>query len=286
MSYKKGDRVRHPKLEEWGIGEVLNQVTGDKIRIFFVGVGEKTLSLKYVQPIKVEGAEAKHPLLDNLRVSKEKTGNWYKSLPMSIKAFLERYPDGFYGERYLTHERKYKVEAHDLAVELLNQEEFQSLLANQQYKEVCRRLLRVVNATNLIFPNEKMALKDGLEREGNKERISRTLYDLLYGDGELQTRFISFSETLEIIQAAKWTIASYFLLRHVSQRDTSLLSRLSHEMRLSFSAFEINYRPEINWRTYKSILDFSEYLKGELLDLKPRDMIDVQSFMWCIAQFD
>ncbi len=47
--------------------------------------------------------------------------------------------------------------------------------------------------------------------------------------------------------------------------------------------FEINYKPQLNWLTYKSILDFSNYLFSELSDLNPRDMIDVQSFMWCIA---
>ena len=50
------------------------------------------------------------------------------------------------------------------------------------------------------------------------------------------------------------------------------------------SAFEINYDPELNWLTYNSILRFSEYLKKALSELKLRDMIDVQSFMWCIAQ--
>lgn len=35
--------------------------------------------------------------------------------------------------------------------------------------------------------------------------------------------------------------------------------------------------------SYKSLLEFSEYLKSELAELNPKDMIDVQSFMWCIA---
>jgi hypothetical protein len=49
------------------------------------------------------------------------------------------------------------------------------------------------------------------------------------------------------------------------------------------SAFDINFRPDLNWQTFKSVLDFSEYLKSELKDLKPRDMIDIQSFMWCLG---
>ena len=49
------------------------------------------------------------------------------------------------------------------------------------------------------------------------------------------------------------------------------------------SGFAINYRPDLNWHTYASVLAFAKYLKAELVELSPRDMIDVQSFMWCIA---
>ena len=48
--------------------------------------------------------------------------------------------------------------------------------------------------------------------------------------------------------------------------------------------YEINYKPKLNWLTYHSILQFSEYLKEELKDLKPKDMIDIQSFIWLIAR--
>jgi hypothetical protein len=46
--------------------------------------------------------------------------------------------------------------------------------------------------------------------------------------------------------------------------------------------FDLHYRPALNWATYSAVLRFSELLKNSLVDLKPRDMIDVQSFMWCI----
>ena len=66
MAYKKGDRVIHPSLEEWGIGEVLEDSAGNKVHIFFVGIGEKILSLDYVVPIRLQGDDAAHPLLDDL----------------------------------------------------------------------------------------------------------------------------------------------------------------------------------------------------------------------------
>ena len=46
MQYKKATRVRHPQAPDWGLGEVLEDSAGGLVRIFFVGVGEKKLSLK------------------------------------------------------------------------------------------------------------------------------------------------------------------------------------------------------------------------------------------------
>ena len=48
MWLKKEDRVRHPIKAEWGLGEVLEDSNGETVRVFFVGTGEKTLSLKHV----------------------------------------------------------------------------------------------------------------------------------------------------------------------------------------------------------------------------------------------
>ena len=64
MEYKKGDRVKHPTMQHWGIGEVLADSMGDIVKIFFVGAGEKRISLKYVMPEKIMGEEAVHPVLE------------------------------------------------------------------------------------------------------------------------------------------------------------------------------------------------------------------------------
>ncbi len=52
---------------------------------------------------------------------------------------------------------------------------------------------------------------------------------------------------------------------------------------------ELNYKSDLNWLiyrlTYFCLLDFSKYLKDQLvaMEMNPRDMIDVQSCMWCIT---
>ena len=35
-----------------------------------------------------------------------------------------------------------------------------------------------------------------------------------------------------------------------------------------------------SWRTYASLLGFAAVVQADLRDLRPRDMIDIQSFLW------
>jgi hypothetical protein len=282
MTYSKGTRVKHPSKADWGLGEVLEDSRGDLVRIFFVGVGEKTLSLKFVQPKLVPESEAAHSVLDNLKVGKSKGAIKYQSLEASKDYFLEQYVSGFYGERFTSEERDYKVHAHELAKELLDAGQLGSFLDSNDFDEICQRALKVANATNLIFPNEKMALKDGLVAPGSKQQFAVALNDVLHGTAPLQDRFNAFINVLEKIEADKWTTASYFLF--ITHPDKYMFVKptvTQHAAELC--GFEIYYTPRLNWNTYNLVLRFSEYLRKELKELEPRDYIDIQTFMWAIA---
>ena len=127
MELHKGTRVRHPNKSEWGLGEVTADLTGKSVRVFFVEVGEKTLSTDFVTLEVIPTEEASDPTLDNLRIPQSK-GTKYKSLAQSITDFLGLFPGGFYGKRFLEEERDYKVQAHEFAVELLGRKVFEDLL--------------------------------------------------------------------------------------------------------------------------------------------------------------
>lgn len=283
MDYIKGERVRHPVKSEWGLGEVLEDSRSGKVRVFFVEAGEKTLALNFVKPVKVSGKEAMHQGLDNLSVSTNR-GIEYQSLSQSIEKFLELFPEGFYGERLLREERNYKVKAHELAIALLGREQLSGLIKHEDYHEVCIRALKVMNATNLMFPNEKMALKDGLDAQDKEHDFASKLFQLLYGEGELESRFMEFASVLENIGADKWTTATYFLFILIPDKYMFVKPMVTRNA-AEICAFELNYKPQLNWLTYKSVLAFTEYLRTELAALKPRDNIDVQSFMWCISPY-
>ena len=44
--------------------------------------------------------------------------------------------------------------------------------------------------------------------------------------------------------------------------------------------FELRYTSSPTWETYASLLNFAEAVQRDQRDLRPRDMIDIQSFMW------
>ena len=44
--------------------------------------------------------------------------------------------------------------------------------------------------------------------------------------------------------------------------------------------FDLEYRSRPNWTTYSQLLDLAEMVRFEQRDLGPRDLIDIQSFLW------
>ncbi len=282
IGFRKGDRIRHPRLTEWGLGEVLENSVCGEVRAFFVGVGEKKLSLSHVQPERITGAEAAHPLLDSLKLRANSDTSRYRGIEQAKAYFLSQFPGGFHGKRFAEHERNYKDKARLQMAELLDHGACKQLLDAGDHDEICARARRMLNATNLVFPNEKSALKDGLSDAGRRERFARSLLALLHGERAIEGRFKAFVGVLEDIGAAKWTTATYFLYFGQPQSHMFVKPTITQHA-AEVCGFEINYRPQPNWQTYSSVLQLCTYLQNELKDLEPRDMIDIQSFMWCIA---
>ena len=275
-----GNRVRHRARPEWGIGQVLD-VESAKAEVFFVEAGSKVISLRHVS-LAILHPAPNHPLLDGID-AKAVGGSGYRSIRQCIEGFLKAYEGGFYGDAYLRTERDYKVEAHELATTILARAELEPLAASGAFAEICHRAMRVVNKTNLIFPNEKMDLKDGLKSAGRQRMFAVALYELLHGKDDVPSRFQRFAAVLEDMGAGKWTIGTYFPFLLFPDQHQFIKPAYTKNA-ATICAFEIGYTPHPDWPAYERMLRFSNYLKSELAPLKPRDNIDVQSFIWAIAQ--
>lgn len=283
MQYLKGQRVVHPAKPDWGLGEVLSHSNGDTVEIFFVGVGQKTLALSYVEPEKIRGAAAANVHLDNLARNPSDSAPKYHSLAKATDIFLKEYPGGFHGDRYQAEEREYKDAASAKAKELLDKKAMAAMLKKKAYSDIVAQSLQVLNATNLVFPNEKMALRDGLANEVDQPEYCQALNGLLHGTAEPSERFSNFVSALDDMSATKWTTATYFSFLCNSDSQMFVKPTITQNA-AALCRWEINYQPKVNWQTYNLILKLAGHLFESLSELEPRDFIDIQSFMWCIAQ--
>lgn len=284
MRLRKGTRILHPKKPEWGIGEILQISNNEEVRVFFVNEGEKKILLKYVELEKIPAEEAEHPMLDNLNDSPELSDARYLSLPNAIDHFLTQFPDGFHGDKFMDTERKVKMEAHLLGTELLAKDRLADLLEAGEYWQICEYAKKIINKTTLIFPNEKTALKNALENEATQEAFAKSLNELLYSEEPIKERFMEFSRHLERINAAKWTLATYFLFIMFPEKYIFVKPTMSQNS-ANVSRFNLNFKTKLNWQTYESALKYAMYLRRALdKEHSPRDMMDIQSFMWSIAK--
>src|SRR5688572_11646531 len=100
-----------------------------------------------------------------------------------VDRFLRIFPRGFTDPRYIgdsqSGERYYKWAAHERWESSLNQSEFERLLTAADFAEVVHRALRVEGRTNLLYPMEKAALRDGVAEPHSAESFARGLFDLI-----------------------------------------------------------------------------------------------------------
>lgn len=298
--FKVGERVKHETKTEWGIGEVLADESGGRIKVFFEDVGAKELDMGYAKFIRVFGEEAESDYLTALiknhltilakPASSRNKRPEFMPFHKAVEKFLSYFPEGFQDSEYRdgkNNERKYKEDANRLMLELLGKEAFANLLQQGNFKEIIDRATKAMSKTNLIHHIEMIWLANGVKTESSQKKFAESLFGLLYGDSDIKIRFGQFSETLSEIGAAKWPIATYFLF--ITFPDSHMFIKpMAIQNAANTLGMEINYRPELNWLTYNRVLDLAELIRNQLRKdgrgiLAPRDMIDVQSFVWVIS---
>jgi hypothetical protein len=200
------------------------------------------------------------------------------------RKFLGYFPGGFRDETYIAWERGYKWEAHEQWNELLNQATYRALLRDGEFSEIAARAVRLESRTNLLFSFEKMALRDAVKPTAGAGAFAQGLYDFLYGAGETERKFERWCETVGALprkqtRVLTWPVVTVF--GFIAQPDTHIFLK-PNVTRTAARAygFDFRYQSKPSWETYASLLEFAEVVRRDLRDLKPRDMIDIQSFIW------
>jgi len=200
------------------------------------------------------------------------------------RKFLRIFPDGFRDETYLAWERNYKWEAHKQWEAQLDRAHFQSLLGRGAYEEIATRAVAVEARTHLIFSFEKMALRDAVRSAAGALAFAKGLYDFLYGTGEMASRFDGWCEVIAALprkqsRVSTWPIVTVFGFLATPRTDIFLKPNVTRRAARAYG-FPFHYESRPAWKTYMSMLDFAATVRDGLRDLRPRDMIDIQSFLW------
>jgi hypothetical protein len=202
------------------------------------------------------------------------------------KKFLRFFRKGFRDETYLAWERDYKWETHERWEEALNRAEFRRLLQKREYAEVAARAVRTEQRSrhSMIFSFEKMALRDAVKSNAGAQAFATGLYDFLHGRGTDQAKFIAWCETIAALprkqtRVLTWPLVTVFGFIAQPDRHIFLKPNVTKIAARKYG-FDFPYESKPNWETYASLLDFAETIRRDLRDLKPRDLIDLQSFIW------
>ena len=200
------------------------------------------------------------------------------------RRFLRFFPDGFADETYCDWERSYKVEAHQRWELELGQPIFRSLLRGGEDREIAKRLTRIESRTNLLFSFEKMALRDAVKSPAGARRLAEGLYAFLHGPGSDASRFEKWCDIVAALprrqtRVLTWPIVTVF--GFIAQPDRHLFLK-PNVTRTAAKQYGVDfpYESRPTWRIYEALLEFAALIRRDIRDLKPRDMIDLQSFIW------
>jgi len=200
------------------------------------------------------------------------------------RKFLNFFPKGFHDEKYIAWERGYKWQAHERWNERLDRKEFGALLRKKEFAEIAARAVKIESPTNLIFSFEKLALRDAVKSEEGARLFAEELYEFLHGAGKPQRRFERWCAAVAQLPKKQSRVLTHpvvTIFGFLAQPETHIFLKPKVTQAAAREyGFDFQYESKPSWKVYASLLDFAELIKRDLEDLKPRDMIDVQSFIW------
>lgn len=207
-----------------------------------------------------------------------------KRVVRAKRKFLRFFPDGFADETYIDWERGYKWRAHEQWQEQLSRAEMKRLIASGDFAEVAARAVRIESRTNLLFSFEKMALRDAVKTLRGARAFTNGLFDLLHGKGDPLARFARWVQTVESLPRKQTRVLTWPLVTvfgFIAQPETHFFLK-PNVTRIAARAYgyELPYRSRPSREMYAELLRFADVVRRDLRDLRPRDMIDIQSFLW------
>lgn len=200
------------------------------------------------------------------------------------RKFLRFFPGGFRDETYVDWERSYKWAAHEQWNKVLNQSTHRALIKSEEFAEIALRAVRIESRTNLLFSFEKMALRDAVKSREGARSFAQGLYDFLYGGGDTMSRLERWCEVVASLprkqtRVLTWPLVTVFGFIAQPAMHIFLKPNVTRLAAREYG-FPFQYISKPSWETYVSLLEFAAVVRLDLRDLRPTDMIDIQSYIW------
>ena len=161
------------------------------------------------------------------------------------------------------------------------------MLKAKQFIEIGHIAARIESRTNLLFSFEKMAFRDAVKQESGAQIFAEGLYELLYARGSEPTKFENWCAAVGKLPRAQTRVLTHPVVTvfpFIAAPDRHIFLKPTVTKRAADSfGYEFNYNSRPSWEVYSSLLDFAGRIKDDLASMRPRDMIDIQSFIWVLG---
>jgi len=203
------------------------------------------------------------------------------------RKFLRFFPKGFADAKYIAWERGYKWEAHEAWNEVLNRTQYKALLRAGEFSEIAARAVRIESRTNLLFSFEKMALRDAVRPPGGALLFATELYQYAYGSAQAAAQFDRWLEAVGRLprkqtRVLTWPVVTVFGFIARPDKHIFLKPNVTRAAAAEYE-YDFRYASRPSWQVYANLLDFARTVRADLADLEPRDLIDIQSFLWVLG---
>ena len=293
-----GTVVDNPLKPDWGPGRIVGTKGKNVWVVFRDHPGREA---KLMTPDGLRPAELQHdPILDNLPEPKMEKG--CPVLPAernlfgeTVRLFLMRYPDGFVDAGYLgkgkVGERASKWAAHERFREGLGEGELRRLVDADEVKKGVTQVLKVIGTMNLLSRVERLGLAEALKKKDAARPFLSALADVVEAPEAGKATFsvlldsvASFTVADPAPPVATWPVAT--ILPFLARPDAHVLLKPTVSQKAAQGlSFDLKYNASPNWKTYERCILLASIYKQKLVELDdpnlaPRDLIDVQAFIW------
>lgn len=191
--------------------------------------------------------------------------------------FARMFPSGFKGS-FEREERDYKVAAAQFLAEVLPLEQ-----AARATSDDCAAAARAFSKTNLLSAFEQARTRDVLKSKVGPSFIAACA---AIANGDWKPALPEIQRIFQPHGTPSWPAATY--LPYLWRPDAHIF--LKPEVTRDFAErvghrFAQAYGSKLDGATYDALLDLANETKAQLSALEPRDMIDVQSFIWVVGAY-